>query len=409
MDRRTFLKYGAAGAATAAASGCTQAVDNGQTENGETTASSPAVTTRSKRELSMVTTWPENFPGLGDMATRTADMIARLTEGQITVKVYAAGELVPAFEAFDAVSTGAADMYHAADYYWQGKAKGFPFFTAVPMGLTADEMLAWLQFGGGQELYEDLAAQFNLICFPAGNTGHQMGGWFKREINSLDDFNGLNMRIPGLGGDVLRGLGGAPVNLPGGKIYQSLQTGKIDATEWVGPWNDLAFGFYRVAPYYYGPGFHEPSAMMSCGINLDVWESLTEENRQAIRAACAWATNISIAQFNHQNAIALDTLINQHKVQLRSFNDEIWRAVQSVSADVVSGIGNSDATTKAIYESYMTARQRSLRWSAVSEGPYLRKRLLGTEFEPGAQARRQQGQDPAPTQPAEASNPPPEE
>lgn len=399
MDRRTFLKYGAAGAATAAAAGCTQASDNAQSEGGEA-ADGPAVAAGRTRELTMVTTWPENFPGLGDMATRTADMIARLTGGEITVKVYAAGELVPAFESFDAVSTGAADMYHAADYYWQGKAKGFPFFTAVPMGLTADEMLAWLQFGGGQELYEDLAAQFNLICLPAGNTGHQMGGWFKREINDLDDFRGLTMRIPGLGGDVLRGLGGAPVNLPGGEIYQSLQSGNIDATEWVGPWNDLAFGFYRVAPFYYGPGFHEPSAMMSCGINLDVWESLSEANRQAIRAACAWATNVSIAQYNHQNALALDTLVNQHKVQLRDFNDEIWHAVQSVSADVVSGIGNSDATTKAIYESYMAARQRSLRWSAVSDGPYLRKRLLGTEFERGAQAQ------PAS---AEASNLPPDE
>jgi len=382
MDRRTFLRVGAAGAAAAAAGACAR---NGEDEDaaagdGEQ-AASPAVQTRRARELTMVTTWPQNFPGLGDMATRTADMIGKLTEGALTVKVFAAGELVPPFESFDAVSTGAADMYHAADYYWQGKARGFPFFTAVPMGLTADEMLAWIKFGGGQALWDDLAGQFNIKPFPAGNTGHQMGGWFKTEINTLEDFRGLTMRIPGLGGDVLRGLGGAAVAIPGGEIFQSLQSGAIDATEWVGPWNDLAFGFYRVAPYYYGPGFHEPGALLSCGVNLDVWGELSPSQQRAIEIACDWATTVSIAEYQHQNAIALQTLVDDHGVQLRSFSDDIWRELQRVAEEVVGDIGQSDPTTQAIYDSYRAARRRAMRWSSVSDGPYLRARTLGTGFE----------------------------
>lgn len=379
MDRRKFLKFGAAGAAAAATGAC--ADSSNADREAESAAESAPAPRRGAKELSMVTTWPKNFPGLGDMATRTADLIGRLTEGSVTVKVFAAGELVPPFESFDAVSTGAADMYHGAEYYWQGKAKGFPFFAAVPMGLTADEMLGWIKYGGGQELWDGLSAQFNIKPFPAGNTGQQMGGWFKREIKTLEDFRGLNMRIPGLGGDVLRRLGGAAVAIPGGEIFQSLQSGAIDATEWVGPWNDLAFGFYRVAPFYYGPGFHEPGPMLSCGMNLDVWNSLTAHEQLAVSTACDWATNQSIAEYQHQNALALNTLVNDHKVQLRSFSDDIWREIQRVSAEVISEIGQSDATTKAIYESYIAARGRAMRWSSVSDGPYLRARTLGTEYE----------------------------
>ena len=194
----------------------------------------------------MVTTWPKNFPGLGTTAESLDRRIIAMRGGTLRVKVFAAKELVPPFKSFDTVSGDTADMYHAAEYYWQGKSKAFNFFAAVPFGLTAAEHTAWINHGGGQELWDELAAGFNLKPFMAGNTGVQMGGWFNKEINSLDDYKGLKIRIPGLGGEVLRKIGAAAINLPGGEIYTSLQSGAIDATEWVGPWNDLAFGFYKV-------------------------------------------------------------------------------------------------------------------------------------------------------------------
>ncbi|MCF6276055.1 MAG: TRAP transporter substrate-binding protein, partial [Robiginitomaculum sp.] len=274
MKRREILTGAAAlatGATTVAVLGGTSK-KTAQTQ--QAVPGAPAIS-RNLRQFRLVTSWPKDFPGLGIMANRFAEFVKTMSEGRIEVKVFAAGELVGATEVFDAVSTGAADMYHSAEYYWQGKAKGFSFFTAVPMGLTATEMSGWINFGGGQELWDNLSAKFNIKAFHAGNTGHQMGGWFKKEINTLEDFKGLKMRMPGIGGEVIRRLGGAAVKLSGGEIYQALQSGAIDATEWVGPWNDYAFGFYREAPYYYGPGFHEPGAALGVGVTLDVWNSLS--------------------------------------------------------------------------------------------------------------------------------------
>jgi len=213
----------------------------------------PAIS-KNRRQFRMATSWPKDFPGLGQMPNYFAKALSEMSGGRLEVNVFAAGELVGALECFDAASTGAVDMYHAAEYYWQGKSRGFSFFTAVPLGMTATELMGWIDHGGGQALWDELSAQFNIKALQAGNTGHQAGGWFKREINTLEDFKGLKMRIPGLAGEVMRRLGGSAVALSGGEIYQSLQSGAIDATEWVGPWNDLAFGFYREAPYYYSPG-----------------------------------------------------------------------------------------------------------------------------------------------------------
>ncbi|MEC7289361.1 MAG: TRAP transporter substrate-binding protein DctP, partial [Pseudomonadota bacterium] len=243
IDRRKLLGAATLGAAGLAATACSQSASDG--------AAGPAVQTRKKRRLTMTTTWPKDLPGLGTAAQRVADRVSELSDGQMEIQVYASGELVPAFEAFDAVASGNVDMYHGADYYWQSKSKAFNFFTAVPMGMTAPEIMGWIDFGG-QSLWDELSAQFGIKPIQAANTGHQMGGWFRKEINSLDDLVGLKMRIPGQGGDVLRAWGGSSVALPGGEIYQSLQTGAIDATEWVGPWNDYYLGFYREAPYYYG-------------------------------------------------------------------------------------------------------------------------------------------------------------
>ncbi len=340
----------------------------------------PAIS-KGLKQFRMATSWPKDFPGLGQMPNRFSKALYDLSGGRIDVKVYAAGELVGGLECFDAVSTGAADMYHAAEYYWQGKSKAFSFFTAVPMGMTAAEIMGWCEFGGGQELWDELSAQFNIKPFQAGNTGHQTGGWFKKEINSLEDFKGLKMRMPGLGGEVIRRLGGAAVRLSGGEIYQALQSGAIDATEWVGPWNDLAFGFYREAPYYYAPGFHEPGASLAIGINLDVWNSLTASEQAMVRVASKAANDSSLGEYTHENGKALETLKREHGIAPRFFSDEIMTQVGRLGEEVVREFGNSDAQTRKIYDSYLKARNDYRGWTEMSDGLYIRARQIALDAE----------------------------
>ncbi len=345
---------------------------------GDQAIAAPAIH-RGLKQFRLATTWPKDFPGLGQMPNRFAKALYDMSGGTIDVKVYAAGELVGALECFDATSTGAADMYHGAEYYWQGKSRGFSFFTAVPMGMTAAEIMGWIDHGGGQTLWDNLSAQFNIKAFQAGNTGHQTGGWFKREINSLEDFKGLKMRMPGLGGEVIRRLGGAAVRLSGSEIYQALQSGSIDATEWVGPWNDYAFGFYREAPYYYAPGFHEPGASLSIGINLDIWESFTPSEQAMVSFACKAANDASLGEYTHENAKALNILKNDHGIAPRFFTDEIMIEVGKVCEDVVRELGNSDRQTQRIYESYLAARNEYRDWTQMSEGRYIAARQRALE------------------------------
>ncbi|WP_259779652.1 TRAP transporter substrate-binding protein [Aestuariispira ectoiniformans] len=362
MKRRDFLKGAsvAAGAAAATAAASFPA---------------PAIA-QNKRELKMVTTWPKNFPGLGTGAQRFADRVTQSSDGRLTVKLYAAGELVPAFESFDAVSSGAADLYHAAEYYWQGKHKAFNFFTAVPFGLTGNEMDAWVQHGGGQALWDELAGGFNIKPLMCGNTGVQMGGWFNKEINSVEDLKGLKMRMPGLGGEVLRRLGASAVALPGGEIFPALQSGAIDATEWVGPWNDLAFGFYKVTKYYYWPGFHEPGSTLATGINKDVWESFSDADKQLV-TNCALAENNSMyAEYNANNSDSLDTLLTKHGVQLREFSDDIFKAFGKASEEVLKETGETDDIAKRVYESFIEFRRKSMGWSELADGGYMAKRKM---------------------------------
>ncbi|RED53402.1 TRAP transporter substrate-binding protein [Aestuariispira insulae] len=358
MKRRDFLKSAATGAVAAA---------------GASALAAPAIA-QGKRELKLVTTWPKGFPGLGTGAQRFADSVTKATDGRITVKLYAAGELVPPFESFDAVSQGNADMYHAAEYYWQGKHKAFNFFTAVPFGLTANEMDAWINHAGGQELWDELSGQFNLKAFPCGNTGVQMGGWFNKEINSVEDLKGLKMRMPGLGGEVLRRLGATAVTLPGGEIFPSLQSGAIDATEWVGPWNDLAFGFYKVTKFYYHPGFHEPGSTLAVGINKDVWESFSASDQELIRACALAENNYSWAEFNAKNADSLDTLLTRHGVQLREFSDDVYEAFGKASQEVLEETAATDDISKRVYDSFAEFRRKSMGWSELADAGYMRKR-----------------------------------
>jgi len=296
---------------------------------------------QNRKQFRMATSWPKDFPGLGQMPNRFADAMRLMSDGRIEVKVFAAGELVGATECFDATSTGAADMYHAAEYYWQGKSRGFSFFTAVPMGMTAAEIMGWVDFGGGQ---------------------------------ALEDFKGLRMRMPGLGGEVIRQLGGTAVTLPGGEIYQALQSGSIDATEWVGPWNDLALGFYREAPFYYAPGFHEPGASLSLGVNLDVWNSLSASEQNMLRFSCKSANNASIGEYTFMNAQALEELKTKYSIEPQFFNTEILKRVGEISDEVVDDFGNADPLTRRIADSYFKTRNQMRFWTQMSEGRYIAAR-----------------------------------
>ena len=329
---------------------------------------------QNRKQFRLATSWPKDFPGLGQMPNRFADAMHLMSDGRIEVKVFAAGELVGATECFDATSTGAADMYHAAEYYWQGKSRGFSFFTAVPMGMTAAEIMGWCEFGGGQQLWDELSAKFNIKAFQAGNTGHQTGGWFRKKMETLEDFKGLRIRMPGLGGEVIRQLGGTAVTLPGGEIYQALQSGSIDATEWVGPWNDLALGFYREAPYYYAPGFHEPGSSLALGVNLDVWNSLTASEQNMVRFACKSANNASIGEYTFKNGQALETLKTKHGIEPQYFNTEILKRVGEISDQVVDDFGNADLLTRRIADSYFEARNQMRYWTQMSEGRYIAAR-----------------------------------
>jgi len=366
IKRRSFLK----GAAVAGAGVAAVAASN---------LAAPAYA-QGKRELKMVTTWPKNFPGLGTAAERVAARIGVASDGALTVKVYAAGELVPPFESFDAVSQGTADMYHAADYYFQGKSKAYNFFCAVPFGLTASEMNAWIYHSGGQQLWDELGTGFNIKPLMAGNTGVQWGGWFNKEMNGLDDFKGLKMRMPGLGGEVLRRLGAAAVSLPGGEIFPALQAGTIDATEWVGPWNDLAFGFYKVTKYYYWPGFHEPGTVLTLGINKAVWDSLSPGQRSLIEACAAAENDMVLAEFNAKNSDALATLVNEHNVQVRRMPNDMLNAIGEKSGEVVAEAASEDPMTMRVYESFIDFRKKAIAYSKLSDQAYWQARLLPFKY-----------------------------
>ncbi|MEM0906092.1 MAG: TRAP transporter substrate-binding protein [Pseudomonadota bacterium] len=358
MDRRSFLKTGAVGAAAAA---------------GATTLAAPAIS-QGRVEWKMVTTWPKNFPGLGTGAQRCADRITQMTDGRITVKLFAGGELVPPFESFDAVANGTAEMYHGADYYWQGKHPAFAFFTAVPLGFTAPEINAWIMNGGGQALWDELSGGFGVKPFICGNTGVQMGGWFREPITSLDDLKGLKFRMPGLGGEALRQLGVNVIALPGAEIFPALQSGAIDGTEWVGPWNDLAFGFYRIANNYYFPGFHEPGATLAAGVNLEAYNKLSASDKAIVEQACIAEDNFMYSEYVAKNGDALETLITQHGVTLQQFPAEVWDEFTKAAEEVTSAVQSYDDLGKRIYDSYFKARKDYANWTRISLQSYAGER-----------------------------------
>ena len=364
-----LARFGGIIAGTGLAAAC------GNPDQSSATSSGPAVL-KKQRELTMVTSWPKNFPGLGTGAQRVADRIMALSDGRLKIKVYAAGELVGGLGIFDAVAQGQADLYHGAEYYFQGKSPAFNFFAAVPFGLTADEHFAWIKFMGGQELWDELSGTYGVKPFMAGSSGTQMGGWFSSDINSLEDFKGLRIRMPGLGGEVFRRLGASPVTMAGGDIFQALSQGNLDATEWVGPWNDLQFGFYTVIKNYYYPGIHEPGTILSCGMNKGLWDDLDDQDKTIIEAATDAENTVMLAEFNARNSESLDVLINQHGVQLKRFSDDILKALGTTSKTVLEEAAKTDDITARVFDSFMKARRQAIRWGGIAERAFANARDL---------------------------------
>ncbi len=324
----------------------------------------------------MVTTWPKNFPGLGTGANNLAKLITEMSGGRIKVKVYGAKELVPAFEVMDAVSRGTAEMGHGAAYYWKGKAPAAQFFSTMPFGMNAQEFNGWIYHGDGQALWDEVYEPFGVLGRPAGNTGVQMGGWFNKEINSLDDLKGLKMRIPGLGGEVLKRLGGTPVNLPGGELFTALTSGTIDATEWVGPYNDLAFGLHKAAKYYYYPGFHEPGTCLEALINRKAYASLPKDLQSIVMNACKVVNQDMLAEYTARNPGAMRQLVEEHGAKLLPFPDDVLKQLHKVSTEVVAEVAAHDELSMKAYKSYTGFLEAVRGFTDVTELAYLRARDL---------------------------------
>ena len=322
----------------------------------------------------LITTWPKNLPGLGVAPERLADHLRKMSNGRLDIKVYGAGELVGAFEIFDAVSQGTAEMGHGAAYYWRGKIPAAQMFATVPFGMNAQEMNGWLHHGGGLELWRELYAPFNLVPFAAGNSGVQMAGWFNKEINSIADLNGLKMRIPGLGGEVLARAGGVPVSLPGSEVYTALQTGVIDATEWVGPYNDLALSLHTAARYYYYPGWHEPGPTLEAFVNKDAWESLPADLQEMISVATRAINEDMLSEFTARNNSALVTLIEEHDVEVRALPQDVLERLKTLSDEVVAESMQGDELSKRIYKSYLNYFNAVKNYHDISEQAYLNAR-----------------------------------
>lgn len=373
-SRRDFLKRSLqAGAASLALS--TPLLNTGCSKPSSEPPGAPAIQTGKKFRWKMLTTWPPTLPVLQDGPKLFARWVKEMSDGRLDIKVYGGGELVPALEAFGAVRQGTAEIGHGASYYWAGKIPAAQFFAAVPFGMNPQQMNAWVISGGGLELWEELYAPLNLLPLPGGNTGIQMGGWFNKEINSVSDLQGLKMRIPGLGGKVISKAGGSAILSAGSEIYTNLERGVIDATEWIGPYHDYMMGFYKVARYYYYPGWHEPGPNLEFFINKGAFSKLPPDLQQIVRNAAAKVHHWMLCEFESKNNVYLQKLINEEKVDLRPFPDEVLEQLRAYSAEVIDEIVGSDAQSKKIYDAYLSFRNQITPWADISEKIYYTKNL----------------------------------
>ena len=328
--------------------------------------SSTSIQTQKKYKWKMTTTWPPDFPALGEGCKLFAQWVKEMSGGRMDIQVYGAGELVPALEAFNAVRSGAAEIGHGAGYYWKGMVPAAQFFASIPFGMNAQQMNAWLISGGGMELWEKLYSNYNLVPLPGGNSGVQMGGWFNREINTIEDFKGLKMRIPGVGSTVLKKAGGAPVLLPGGEIYTGLERGVIDATEWIGPYHDYKMGFHQIAKYYYTPGWHEAGTNLEFFINKEKFDALEKDIQAVLRTAAYRVNHWILCEFEAKNTIYLEKLIAE-KVDIRQFPDEVLASLRELNEEAIAEEIANDPASREVYESYDQFRKKSAAWSKLTE------------------------------------------
>ena len=315
----------------------------------------------------MVTTWPKNYPGVGLGAENLAKLVDEMSDGRLQIKVFGNGELVPALEVFDTVSRGSVEMGHGAAYYWIGKVPAAQFFTAIPFGLNAQEMNAWLHYGGGQELWEELYEPFNLIPMAGGNTGVQMAGWFNKEINSLNDLKGIRMRIPGMAGEVFTRAGGEAVLMPGSEIFTNLQTGVIDAAEWIGPYNDLTFGFHQAAKYYYYPGWHEPGPTLETLVNKEAFNSLPKDLQVILVTASRAVNQDMLDEYTARNNQALISLINDHGIELRKLPDDVLAEFKKITDELLLEMTEKDDASRKIYKSLSEFQKNVSDYHEISE------------------------------------------
>ena len=365
MKRRQFVT-GMAAAAGAAA--CSTEAPPGD---------SVAASARETFEWNLVTSWPPGLPGLGIGVDNLAERIEAASNGRLKIKVYAGGELVPALEVLDAVSRGTVQMGHDSAYYHRGKLPAAQYYTTVPFGQTVHEINAWLYYGGGLELWQEMYAEvFNVIPFPAGNTGVQMAGWFNKEINSVDDLRGLKMRIPGVGGEVMQRAGASQITVPASEIFTALQTGAIDAAEWVGPYNDIALGLHKAARYYYYPGWHETGPMLQCTINMEAWNSLPADLQEIVRSVCQAINTDMMAEYTWGNAVALEQIKADPNVELKPLPDDVLKLLRDLSEGVLEEMAADDEWAARIKASVDEFQRLAIANGEITELAYMNARSL---------------------------------
>ncbi|WP_282609018.1 TRAP transporter substrate-binding protein [Pelagibius sp. Alg239-R121] len=357
MDRRSFIKKAGVGSTAAVAA---------------STLAAPAIA-QGREKLVMVTAWGRGLAGVFDAAQRVADSVNAMSGGTLEIEIKAQGELVSGLPGlFDAVTSGQADMYHAADYYYVGQHPAFGFFTAVPFGMTPNELHNWYYHGGGHGMHRELGEEFGLVSFLAGNTGPQAGGWFRKEINSADDFKGLKFRMPGLGGKALGKLGASVQTIAGSEVYQALASGALDGTEWIGPWADEKAGFQEITKIYYTSGFHEPGAGLALATNADRWASLSDQHKKIIEIAAGEANLWNLHQYLANNSEALARL-QAGGVKTLEFPDAVWDAFGAASKEVMEE-NFGDPLFKKVFDSVNDSMKKSASWDSLSSVAYTRQR-----------------------------------
>lgn len=360
IDRSTFLKKSGIALAAGATGivGCNTATEN----KGE----APSFDPNRKFKWNMVTTWLPNFPILGEGCNKFAEWVNQMSGGRLQIRVFGGGELIPALEAFDAVSTGTAQIGHGSAYYWAGKIPAAQFFASVPFGMNAPQVNSWIMSGGGMELWRELYEPFNLIPFLAGNTNAQMGGWFNKEINSVDDLKGLKMRIPGLGGRVFERAGGSAILSAGGEIYTNLERGVIDAAEWIGPFHDYKMGFHKIAKYYYSPSWQEAGTALEIFVNKSNFEALPKDLQEIVATGAARLNLYMMTELEVKNAQYLK-ILKDEGVDIRTFPSEVLQKLKETAQEVIDEIVAKDPKSAKIYASFKAFKEIDKPWCDLTE------------------------------------------